>query len=88
MAGEVTVVAITQDISSLQVNSDVTVVSVTEDVSVLLAAPATINTATLNFSDATPAEIARIASAGISNLVSRADHVHSGANLLLDGGNY
>lgn len=88
MAGEVTTVSITQDTSNITVNSDVSVVSITSDVSVLLAAPATINTATINFSNATPAEITRVSSAGVSNLASRSDHVHSAANLLLDGGNY
>jgi hypothetical protein len=53
-----------------------------------MSSPATINVETIRFSDATPSAITITTSAGVSNLVSRSDHSHSAASLLLDGGNY
>jgi|688.fasta_scaffold804391_2 hypothetical protein len=91
MAAEVTEVKFSdKDITTLTVtSSDVTSVSITAtDTTILTSAPATINTANLNLSDSNPSNIARTASSGVSNFVSRADHVHSAANLLLDGGSY
>lgn len=89
------------DITTLRVDTgDVTNISVTEsditsvtvrdgDITVLNAAPATITLERiLTMSDATPFDVARSGSAGVLEQASRADHVHSIANTLLDGGNY
>jgi hypothetical protein len=77
------------DITTLQVTtSDISNVSVITDVTVLTQTGGTINLASLSFSDTAPANIARTANAGVSNLAARSDHVHSAADLLLDGGNY
>ena len=89
------------DITTLRVNTgDVTNISVTEsditsvtvrdgDITVLNAAPATITLERiLTMSDATPFDVARSGNAGVLEQASRADHVHSIANTLLDGGNY
>lgn len=91
MAGEVTSLTYTdKDITSLTVTSaDITAVTVqASDTTILTAVPATINTVTLNLSDSNPSAIARSFSSGVSNFVSRADHVHSAGDLLLDGGSY
>lgn len=70
-------------------NTDTTTVSISSgDVTVLTGVSATISAASLSFSTDTPQDIARSGSAGISPAASRADHVHSIANTLLDGGNY
>jgi hypothetical protein len=89
------------DITTLRVDTgDVTNISVTEsditsvtvrdgDITVLNAAPATITLERiLTMSDARPFDVARSGSAGVLEQASRADHVHSIANTLLDGGNY
>jgi hypothetical protein len=77
------------DITTLQVTtSDISNVSVITDVTVLTQTGGTINLASLSFSNTAPANIARTANAGVSNLAARSDHVHSAADLLLDGGNY
>lgn len=89
------------DITTLRVDTgDVTNISVTEsdvttvvirdgDITVLNSAPATITLERiLTMSDATPFDITRSGSAGVLEQASRADHVHSIANTLLDGGNY
>lgn len=60
----------------------------TTDITVLTAAPATINAGSLNFSNSAPQPISRTASAGTAITASRSDHVHSAADLLLDGGQY
>lgn len=91
MPAEVTTVVISnQDITQITIsNTSVTsLITGTAETTVLTAAPATINGATLSLSNQNPSDIARTASAGSSNLVSRADHTHSAADLLLDGGNY
>ena len=80
MAAEVTVIQLK--------TSDVTDVNVVTDTTVISSASATINTATLNFSETNPANIGRTASAGTAVTASRSDHVHSAADLLLDGGQY
>jgi hypothetical protein len=41
-----------------------------------------------SFSDQNPRDIQRTADSGVLNIMSRADHAHSVANTLLDGGNY
>ena len=70
-------------------NTDTTTVSISSgDVTVLTGVSASISAASLSFSTDTPQDIARSGSAGSSTAVSRADHVHSIANTLLDGGNY
>lgn len=87
--GDVTSVTIGTDSSNTVVASDITAVTVQQyDSSVLTAVPATINLASLSLASANPADVARTASVGVSNLAARADHVHSAADLLMDGGNY
>lgn len=88
-AGDITSLAITTDSSNITVASDITAVTIQQnDTTVLTAAPATVNLASLSFATSAPSDIARSASVGVSNLAARADHVHSAASLLLDGGNY
>jgi hypothetical protein len=88
-AGDITAVTINTASSNLTVASDITAVSIqSTDTSVLSAAPATINLASLSFATSAPADVARTANVGVSNLAARADHVHSAADLLMDGGNY
>jgi hypothetical protein len=82
---------VTGDITNVTVSdNDTTVLNVQNgDVTTILAAPATITLERiLTLSDATPSDIARTGSSGVLELASRADHVHSIANTLLDGGNY
>jgi hypothetical protein len=89
VSGDVTQLTISSDVSNVVVASDITAVSIqTNDTTVLTAAPATLNLATLSFATAEPEAVARSGSVGISVLAARADHVHSAANLLMDGGNY
>ena len=68
---------------------DLTTVQVYENnITVLTQSSGTINLASLSLSNTAPANIARSASVGSSGVAARADHVHSAADLLLDGGNY
>ena len=77
------------DITTLQLTTtQASNVSITTDTTVLTQTSGTINLASLSLSNTEPAEIARTASVGTSNVAARADHIHSAANLLLDGGNY
>lgn len=77
------------DITSVKiVPADSTNLNQQTQITVLTQSSGTINLANLSFSNSTPIEIGRTGSAGSSNLAARADHAHSGANLLLDGGNY
>lgn len=81
----------TGDITSVTISDhDITALSVqSSEITTIMAAPATLNIGeSLTASDDNPSDVARIASSGTSSLLSRADHVHSAANLLLDGGNY
>jgi hypothetical protein len=81
----------TGDVTNITVsNSDVTSVSVRNgDVTTLVATPATITLERiLTMSNAAPLDITRTANSGVLEIASRADHVHSIANTLLDGGNY
>jgi len=88
-SGDITSLSITSDISNVTVASQITAVTVqTNDTTVLTSAPATLNLASLSFADTTPADIARDGVIGVSVLAARADHVHSAASLLMDGGNY
>ena len=80
---------VSADITTVQLSTiDVSNVSVTTDITVLNQSSGTINLASLSLSNTTPAAIIRTASVGVSNLAARADHVHSAADLLMDGGNY
>ena len=68
---------------------DITTVQISAtDTTVLSQASGTINLGSLSLASSAPADIARTASVGTSNVAARADHVHSAASLLLDGGNY
>lgn len=91
MSDVTTLQVISGDITNITVSdSDTTVLNVQNgDVTTLIAAPATITLERiLTLSDATPSDIARTGSSGVLEIASRADHVHSIANTLLDGGNY
>ena len=91
MADITTLQVNTGDISNVIVgNSDVTSLSVQNgDVTTIVGAPATVTLERiLTLSDASPSDIARTANSGVLEIASRADHVHSIANTLLDGGNY
>ena len=99
MAGDITTVQVTNsditslsistDVSNLTVASDITGVIVqTNDTTVLTQSSGTINLASLSLATAEPEAVARSGSVGVSVLAARADHVHSAANLLMDGGNY
>ena len=93
MSAEITNLTVRSgDITQLNVtSSDITSVSIqTNDVSVISTVPATINLASLSFASEIdlPSDIAREASAGVSLIAARADHIHSLANTMLDGGNY
>lgn len=77
------------DITTLQlVTAQASNVSITTDTTVLTQSSGTINLASLSLSNTAPSAVVRTASAGSSNLASRADHAHSAADLLLDGGSY
>jgi hypothetical protein len=81
----------TGDITNVIVgNSDITSLSVQNgDVTTIIGAQATVTLERiLTLSDASPSDIARTANSGVLEIASRADHVHSIANTLLDGGNY
>jgi hypothetical protein len=79
---------VSADITTVQVTTvDVSNVSVTTDITVLSQSSGTINLASLNLAT-TVTDIARAGVVGVSALAARADHVHSAANLLMDGGNY
>lgn len=91
MADITTLQVSTGDVTNITVsNSDVTSVAVSNgDVTTLVATPATITLERiLTMSNAAPLDIARTANSGVLEIASRADHVHSIANTLLDGGNY
>ena len=68
--------------------TNTTVLSQLVQTTVLTQSSGTINLASLSLSNTTPSDIARTGSVGTSNVAARADHVHSAASLLLDGGNY
>ena len=77
------------DLTTVQVYpAQISNVSQVIQTTVLTQSSGTINLASLSLSNTAPADIARTASAGTSNVAARADHVHSAASLLLDGGNY
>ena len=77
------------DLTTVQVYpADISNVSQVIQTTVLTQSSGTINLASLSLSNTAPADIARTGSVGTSNVAARADHVHSAADLLLDGGNY
>jgi len=77
------------DVTVLQVYpSVISNVSQITQTTVLTQSSGTINLASLSLSNAAPADVARSASVGASNVAARADHVHSAADLLVDGGSY
>lgn len=77
------------DLTTVQVYANnISNVSQVISTTVLSQSSGTINLASLSLSNTAPADVARTASAGTSNVAARADHVHSAANLLMDGGNY
>lgn len=90
MAAEITTITITEgDITNLTVDNDISILTVQDaDVTVISSASATINLANASYANTPPEDIARTASIGVLNVAARADHVHSIANTLLDGGNY
>ena len=77
------------DLTTVQVfANNISNVSQVTSTTLLTQSGGTINLASLSLSSAAPADIARSASVGSSGVAARADHVHSAADLLLDGGNY
>jgi hypothetical protein len=79
------------DITTLQIKSgDISNIVVSEgDITSLSGVPATITIESdLELSDAAPSDVARESNPGVLEIASRADHIHSIANSLLDGGNY
>lgn len=81
----------TGDITNVTVsdNDSTAVVVQNTDITTIVGAPTTITLERiLTLSNASPSDISRSPSAGVLELASRADHVHSIANTLLDGGNY
>ena len=77
------------DLTTVQVYANnISNVSQVVSTTVLSQSSGTINLASLSLSNTAPADVARTASAGTSNVAARADHVHSAADLLMDGGNY
>lgn len=88
-SGDVTSLSVSNDISNITVASEITAVTVqTNDTTILTQTSGTINLASLSLATTEPVVVARAGSVGVSNLAARADHIHSAANLLIDGGNY
>lgn len=91
MADITTLQVLTGDITNVSVsNNDTTALTVRNgDITTIIGAPATITLERiLTLSNASPLDITRTANSGVLEIASRADHVHSIANTLLDGGNY
>lgn len=91
MADITTLQVLTGDITNVSVsNNDTTALTVRNgDITTIIGAPATITLERiLTLSNAAPLDITRAANSGVLEIASRADHVHSIANTLLDGGNY
>ena len=77
------------DVTVLQVYpSVISNVSQVTQTTVLIQSSGTINLASLSLSNTAPVDVARSASVGVSNVAARADHAHSAADLLVDGGSY
>ena len=76
------------DLTTVQVYANnVSNVSQVTSTTVLSQSSGTINLASISLAT-TVTDIARTGVVGTSQLAARADHVHSAANLLMDGGNY
>ena len=91
MADITTLQVMTGDVTNITVlDNDTTAVTVRDgDITTIIGGPATITLERiLTLSNAAPLDIARTANSGTLEIASRADHVHSIANTLLDGGNY
>lgn len=77
------------DLTTVQISSTTSSnVSQIIQTTVIAQSSGTINLASLSLSSTAPADVARTAVVGVSNVAARADHAHSAASLLLDGGNY
>ena len=97
MPGDITTLTVNgNDTTTLTVASnDVTIIQSGPDstahteVTILNVSSATISVpANLQFSDATPAELANTGSAGVAITASRSDHVHPSTGHTVNGGNY
>ncbi len=87
-SGDITSLSIANDISNVTVASEITAITLqTNDTTVLTQSAGTINLASLSLAE-NVTDVARNGVVGVSVLAARADHVHSAANLLLDGGSY
>lgn len=76
------------DATTVQIStSNISNVSQVTNTTVLSQSSGTINLASLSLAT-TVTDVARSGVVGVSNLAARADHVHSAANLLVDGGNF
>ena len=76
------------DLTTVQIYANnISNVSQVTSTTVLSQSNGTINLASLSLAT-TVTDIARTGVVGTSQLAARADHVHSAANLLMDGGNY
>lgn len=92
MSAQVTTVTVSPSDSSILrlVNNQSTIISlINSDTTILQAAPAIIALGqSLLLSNDTPLELSETGSSGISNTVSRSDHVHPSTGMLLNGGNF
>jgi len=76
------------DLTTVQIYANnISNVSQVTSTTVLSQSSGTISLASLSLAT-TVTDIARTGVVGTSQLAARADHVHSAANLLMDGGNY
>lgn len=76
------------DLTTVQIYANnISNVSQVTSTTVLSQSSGTINLASISLAT-TVTDIARTGVVGTSQLAARADHVHSAANLLMDGGNY
>jgi len=76
------------DLTTVQIYANnISNVSQVTSTTVLNQSSGTINLASISLAT-TVTDIARTGVVGVSALAARADHVHSAANLLMDGGNY
>ena len=76
------------DLTTVQIYANnISNVSQVTSTTVLSQSSGTISLASLSLAT-TVTDIARTGVVGSSQLAARADHVHSAANLLMDGGNY
>lgn len=81
----------TGDITNLSVSSgEASILTVKNgDITTIIGAATTVTIPNdIQFSNENPLDISRTANSGVLDKASRADHIHSLANTLLDGGNY